>query len=81
MKVKELMTQEVMTVTPEDKLDRVFFLFNFENIRHVPVMENGHLVASFPTATLKKCWVRKKNFSSGLTGRRSLSPLGRCGPL
>ena len=39
MKVKELMTQVVHSVTPDDKVDRVFFLFNFENIRHLPVVE------------------------------------------
>lgn len=49
MKVKELMTQEVLTVSPDDKVDRVFFLFNFENIRHLPVMEKGNWSESFPT--------------------------------
>ncbi len=62
MKVKELMTQDVMTVTPEDKLDRVFFLFNFENIRHVPVMENGRLVGILSDRDLKKVLGPAKKF-------------------
>ncbi|MEE9258206.1 MAG: CBS domain-containing protein [Nitrospinaceae bacterium] len=56
------MTQDVMTVTPEDKLDRVFFLFNFENIRHVPVMENGRLVGILSDRDLKKVLGPAKKF-------------------
>ena len=62
MKIKELMTPEVMTVTPEDKLDRVFFLFNFENIRHVPVIENGRLVGILSDRDLKKVLGPAKKF-------------------
>jgi len=43
MKVKELMTKDVMTVSPLNKIDRVFLLIHFENIRHVPVVEKGNL--------------------------------------
>jgi len=54
MKVKDLMTQEVLTVSPDDKMDRVFFLFNFENIRHLPVVEKGRLVGIVSDRDLKK---------------------------
>ena len=54
MKVKELMTTKVITVTPEDKLDRVFFLYNFENIRHLPVLEKGKLVGILSDRAPKK---------------------------
>lgn len=62
MKVKELMTQKVMTVSPEDKLDQVFFLFNFENIRHVPVVEGGKLVGILSDRDLKKVLGPAKKF-------------------
>ncbi len=54
MKVKELMTKEVMTVDVEDKVDKVFYLFNFQNIRHVPVLENGKLAGILSDRDLKK---------------------------
>ncbi len=54
MKVKELMTQNVLTVSPLDKIDRVFFLINFENIRHVPVVDKGRLVGMLSDRDLKK---------------------------
>jgi acetoin utilization protein AcuB len=54
MKVKELMTKNVLTVSPLDKIDRVFFLINFENIRHVPVVDKGKLVGMISDRDLKK---------------------------
>ena len=45
MKVKELMSTKLTTVSPNDKLDRVFFLYNFENFRHLPVLEKNKLVS------------------------------------
>ena len=44
MKVKELMSTKLPTVSPNDKLDRVFFLYNIENFRHLPVLEKNILV-------------------------------------
>lgn len=54
MKVIELMTKQVLTVSPADKIDRVFFLINFENIRHVPVVDKGKLVGMLSDRDLKK---------------------------
>ncbi len=55
MKVSELMTKNVVTVTPEDMLDKVFILFHFENIRHLPVVtEKGTLVAVISDRDIKK---------------------------
>lgn len=44
MKVGELMQTKVFTVSADDLVDRVFFLINFEKIRHLPVLDGGHLV-------------------------------------
>ncbi|MBT5027397.1 MAG: CBS domain-containing protein [Nitrospinaceae bacterium] len=54
MKVKELMSTELTTVNPNDKLDRVFFLYNFENFRHLPVVEKNKLVGILSDRDLKK---------------------------
>ncbi len=63
MKVKELMTEQVLTVTPADKIDRVFFLINFENIRHVPVVDKGKLVGMLSDRDLKKVLGSPKKFT------------------
>jgi acetoin utilization protein AcuB len=54
MKVKELMTVKVRTVSPEDKIDKVFFYMNFEQIRHIPVVEKGKVVGILSDRDLKK---------------------------
>jgi acetoin utilization protein AcuB len=54
VKVRELMTIKVRTVSPEDKIDRVFFYMNFEQIRHIPVVEKGKVVGILSDRDLKK---------------------------
>jgi acetoin utilization protein AcuB len=54
MKVKDLMSKKLFTVGPEDMLDKVFFLFNFEAIRHLPVVEKGKVVGVLSDRDLKK---------------------------
>lgn len=61
MKVKELMSTKLITVNPNDKLDRVFFLYNFENIRHLPVVEKNKLVGIISDRDLKKILGPKKS--------------------
>lgn len=60
MKVKELMSKNLTTVSPNDKLDRVFFLYNFENFRHLPVLEKNKLVGILSDRDLKKILGPKK---------------------
>jgi acetoin utilization protein AcuB len=62
MKVKELMSTKLTTVSPNDKLDRVFFLYNFENFRHLPVLEKNKLVDIISDRDLKKILGPKKTF-------------------
>ena len=62
MKVKELMTKNVLTVGLNDNVDRVFFLINFENIRHVPVVDKGKLVGIVSDRDLKKVLGSPKKF-------------------
>ncbi len=54
MKVKELMTTKVITVHPEENVDRVFFLFHFERIRHIPVLEKEKVVGIISDRDIKK---------------------------
>jgi len=39
--VKDLMTTEVITVSPRDTLSLAFFLFHTNSIRNLPVLEKG----------------------------------------
>jgi acetoin utilization protein AcuB len=48
------MTARVRTVTPEEKVDKVFFFMNFEQIRHIPVVEKGKVVGILSDRDLKK---------------------------
>jgi len=55
------MSTKLITVNPNDKLDRVFFLYNFENIRHLPVVEKNKLVSILSDRDLKKILGPKKS--------------------
>lgn len=45
MKVHDFMQTSVFTVSPDDLIDRVFFLLHYEKIRHLPVIDDkGHIV-------------------------------------
>jgi acetoin utilization protein AcuB len=54
MKVKDLMKTKVMTVSPDDRADKVFFMLNFEKIRHLPVVERDRVVGILSDRDLKK---------------------------
>jgi len=54
MKVKDLMKTKVMTVSPDDQADKVFFMLNFEKIRHLPVVDKGRVVGILSDRDLKK---------------------------
>lgn len=64
MKVKDLMSKKLFTVGPEDMLDKVFFLFNFEAIRHLPVVEKGKVIGVLSDRDLKKIMGPRKKIVS-----------------
>ena len=69
MKVKDLMSTKLFTVKPEDMLDKVFFLFNFEAIRHLPVVDKGKVVGVLSDRDLKKIMgPRKKMVTDKVDG-------------
>jgi CBS domain-containing protein len=44
VKVRDVMTSTLITVIPEDTVNHCMALFTDHHIRHLPVMENDHLV-------------------------------------
>ncbi len=78
MKVKDLMSTKLFTVGPEDMLDKVFFLFNFEAIRHLPVLEKGKVVGVLSDRDLKKILgPRKKVVTNKVDGTQFTVPARR----
>lgn len=41
--VSDIMTSQIITCTPADELDSLSALMTTNRVRHVPVLENGHL--------------------------------------
>ena len=55
MKVKDLMTKNVITISQEDKIDQAFFRFHYDGIRHLPVItDKGTLVGIISDRDIKK---------------------------
>lgn len=54
MKVKDFMTQKVLTITTDESVEKVFFIFNTNSLRHLPVMEDGKLAGIISERDLKK---------------------------
>lgn len=78
MKVKDLMSTKLFTVGPEDMLDKVFFLFNFEAIRHLPVVDKGKVVGVISDRDLKKILgPRKKIITDKIDGTQFTVPARR----
>jgi len=61
MVVEELMTPKVFTVEQHDLIDRVFFLIHYENIRHLPVVEDGKVIGIISDRDLYKALGPKNN--------------------
>jgi CBS domain-containing protein len=52
--VHELMTPDVTTCTPEDRIDAVMQVMTVHRVRHLPVMEQGQLVGLVSMGDLVK---------------------------
>jgi acetoin utilization protein AcuB len=57
----DLMQKKVFTVTANDKVDRVFFLIHYENIRHLPVVDGEKVVGIVSDRDLYKALGPKKH--------------------
>ena len=63
MRVEELMTSKVFTVGEHDMIDRVFFLINYEKVRHIPVVEKGKVIGIVSDRDMYKALGPKSNSS------------------
>jgi acetoin utilization protein AcuB len=61
MKVMDLMQKKVFTVMANDKVDRVFFLIHYENIRHLPVVDGEKVVGIVSDRDLYKALGPKRH--------------------
>ncbi|MFQ5445016.1 MAG: CBS domain-containing protein, partial [Nitrospinales bacterium] len=53
------MTKKVTTISPQETVEKVFFIFNTKNIRHLPVMQKGKLVGIISDRDIKKIIPKK----------------------
>jgi CBS domain-containing protein len=58
--VHELMTPDVTTCTPEDRVDGVMGVMTAHRVRHLPVMEQGQLVGLVSMGDLVKSRLQEK---------------------
>ena len=56
MKVKERMSPDPFTVTPDASVDEALGLMNAHGVRHLPVVENGGLVGLVTDTQLRTAW-------------------------
>lgn len=61
MRVEELMTTKVFTVDQHDLIDRVFFLINYEKVRHIPVVDKGKVIGMVSDRDMYKALGPKSN--------------------
>jgi CBS domain-containing protein len=65
--VKEIMTEDMITVKPETTLEQCMALMTNHHIRHLPVVENGHLTGIISIGDVVQSVIAdKENEISGL---------------
>ena len=57
-RVSDLMKKQVFSVRLDDPIDRVFFLFHYEKIRHVPVMDKSEVVGIITATDLLNAFAK-----------------------
>jgi CBS domain-containing protein len=64
-KVKEIMTTEVLTVTPDMDLDECMELITDKRVRHLPVVENDQVIGIISIGDIVKGIIDHKEFVIG----------------
>ena len=59
---REIMTERVMCVGPEDSAEQVMALMTEKKIRHLPVLEDGRLVGLVSIGDVVKATIAQKEF-------------------
>ena len=76
--VSDFMTKTVVTAREADTVDQLMSEMTMHRFRHMPVVERGQLLASYPLATWSKSTSRMPSLSRarcGSTSRHSLARL------
>ena len=60
--VQDLMTPAVITVTPDQSMDRCMELMTSKRIRHLPVVENEKLIGLISIGDVVKAVISEKEF-------------------
>lgn len=59
---REIMTERVMCVRPEDSAEQVMALMTEKKIRHLPVLEDGKLIGLVSIGDVVKATIAQKEF-------------------
>ncbi len=74
-RVENLMQHSVFTVSPDETVDRVFFLMHYEKIRHLPVVERKKVVGIVSDRDLYKALgPRRRNRPAEMNGTLHVIP-------
>ncbi len=57
MKIKDRMSRQPITTTPQASVDQALGLMRTHGIRHLPVLEGGHLVGLVTDTDLRTAWL------------------------
>jgi CBS domain-containing protein len=60
--VKEIMSTELTTVTPDEKLENCMSVMTEKRIRHLPVVEDGKVVGIISIGDIVKFMAEQKDF-------------------
>lgn len=63
MKVADVMTRELITVSPEDNVNKCMALITEHRVRHLPVMEDGRLVGIVSIGDVVKDIIEELQFA------------------
>ncbi len=65
MAVREIMTRDVITISPEDTIERCLALMTAKHIRHLPVLDKGELVGVISIGDAVKAQISEKEAAIG----------------
>lgn len=58
--VKEIMTENVLTVIPEDSIERCMAIMTEKHIRHLPVVENNKVLGMISIGDVVNCIIESQ---------------------
>ncbi len=74
--VREIMTRDVITISPEDTIERCLALMTAKHIRHLPVLDKGELVGVISIGDAVKAQISEQESMIGdleryISGKRA----------